>query len=361
MATHTANNSDFRFYKTAQGGKTGFVDLNDTAALEQLCNYCDNTDTFISACSYRQTNESSECYYPLYIVLNGNSINDIRGSAIEAIYWLAEQTGTGPEQMDIYYSGTSPNNKMEIVADSSAQCTEITIYIHHSIFGAVSTQQVPMICFNLARQMTRDNIKNIAIDVYERNHYLRLPNSKISSLGCYMMPLQLKELTFLNDTSLSELSKQPRPADSYAVIQPNPQAQDWLSIQNSLIEEEIKRQNRLLESILKTGWQIPPCINRLLNLYLYDNVRLEAYRISCAYLAWIKASAEQIFNTIQAMDIRNPVNDYQLLKAITAFAVENPRFAGCEHPLLEKSCPAGRCFMAELIENIRQPSLFDDL
>jgi hypothetical protein len=39
-------------------------------------------------------------------------------------------------------------------------------------------------------------------------------------------------------------------------------------------------------------------------------------------------------------------------------SIENPRFAGCHHPLLRKHCPSEKCFMADLIVECEQPYLF---
>jgi len=46
------------------------------------------------------------------------------------------------------------------------------------------------------------------------------------------------------------------------------------------------------------------------------------------------------------------------MNAIITFAVENPWFVECKHPLLQQFCPAGKCFMAEVIKEYEQPRLF---
>ena len=43
---------------------------------------------------------------------------------------------------------------------------------------------------------------------------------------------------------------------------------------------------------------------------------------------------------------------------IIMFAIENPQFAGCEHNLLKRFCPAGKCFIAELMDKLQNPYLF---
>jgi hypothetical protein len=367
--TEPIKKSDYRLYKTALGGKNGFVDLNDPAALEQLRNNCNNTDILISTCSYTEPDKLSKCYYPLYITISSRNINDARNSAIEAIYWLTEETGIPVEQMDIYYNGTvsagencNNTDKCNGIAGTAAKTPNhsagIIIYVNPGIFRSVSTEFMPLICFNLARQIIKSGIKNILIDVYEQDHYINLPNSIITTSGTYFIPLQLKELTFLSNEGLAEIATRPRPDDSYTKTENNSEAEDWLQQKNKEIHVEILRQNTLLQSLLKTGWHIPPCIQKLQQLCLYDNVRLEVYRIIATFYAWINASKQQIWHQIQSVDYKNPLNDYQTLKAIITFAIENKRFVGCAHPLLQRFCPAGKCFMAELIEQIEKPYLF---
>jgi len=123
-------------------------------------------------------------------------------------------------------------------------------------------------------------------------------------------------------------------------------------------EEKLLRQNELQKLMLQKGWEIPPCIRRLQQLCLYDNIRLEAYRVLSQFYSWIGAGPDEIRHLINFMDRRNPIRNYQKTNAIITFAVENPWFVGCQHFLLEQFCPAGKCFMAELIEEYEKPYLF---
>jgi len=43
------------------------------------------------------------------------------------------------------------------------------------------------------------------------------------------------------------------------------------------------------------------------------------------------------------------------------FAVENPGFVGCEHPLLKRFCPASKCFIKEFIDEYEKPKLFNNI
>ena len=128
-----------------------------------------------------------------------------------------------------------------------------------------------------------------------------------------------------------------------------PEAIEWFACRHEEFAKKQKSQNRLLELILKDGWQIPPCIRRLQTLCLYDSIRLEAYRIIAQFYSWIKASVNEIWQQVQNSDHRNPINNYSKLNAIIKFAIENPSFAGCGHKLLKRFCPVGKCFIDELI------------
>ena len=91
------------------------------------------------------------------------------------------------------------------------------------------------------------------------------------------------------------------------------------------------------------------------------NAGLEACRITARFFAAVKASEYEIWHLIQTWARRNAYKDYQRLKAIIAFAIENPQFAGCEHKLLKRFCPQGKCFMAALLNEYENPRLFENM
>ena len=86
---------------------------------------------------------------------------------------------------------------------------------------------------------------------------------------------------------------------------------------------------------------------------------LEACRITAGFYSAIKASKDEIWHQIQRWARRNAYKDYPRLKAIVTSAIDNPCLCDCQHPLLQRFCPAGKCFMAELIEEYESPRLFD--
>ncbi|MBW1791655.1 MAG: hypothetical protein JRJ14_05200 [Deltaproteobacteria bacterium] len=161
--------------------------------------------------------------------------------------------------------------------------------------------------------------------------------------------------------AIIELSKQLKPEDSMITPRKVPEAVEWFAEISSEVQKQYEKQEQLRNMMLRNGWEIPPCLYHLQRLCLYPNVRLEAYRIIAGFYSWIGASSAHIWYEVKNCDQRNPINDFQKLKAIISFAVENPGFFGCEHPLLKQFCPAGKCFMAELINEYDNPCLFEQV
>ena len=243
----------------------------------------------------------------------------------------------------------------------SDSVAEMVIMIPPVVFRGQPTPFMPALNYRLARQMADDGISNIDIDVYVRDSYVALPNSINSATGRFVIYLTPKELLYMDGTRIAELSKQTRPEDSVIQLSRIPEAVEWFSETHDEFGEKKTRQNQLHELMVRNGWEIPPCIRRWLRLCLYDNVRLEVYRITSQFLSWIGASESEIRFQIHSIDRRNPIKDYQKLKNIITFAVENPWFVGCEHALLRQFCPAGGCFMAELIDQHKNPLLFREM
>jgi len=137
-----------------------------------------------------------------------------------------------------------------------------------------------------------------------------------------------------------------------------PEAVEWF---NEVWKEEEKRQYRqsqLQKLIMEKGWQITPCIRRLTWMDLSKEQSFEACRIISQFYSWIKADPDEIWHYFQQIDRRNRIEDYQRLRAILNFATENPGFIGCQHSLLKRFCPVGKCFMAELMNEYENPHLF---
>jgi len=361
----TMTNTDYRLYKAARGGKNGFVDFNDPAALEQLRNQYQNTDISISVCSYRICNKSSKANYPLYVIIRGPSLKEVKNSAIKACYYFSEYLDVSTDHIHIIYnSGGTTINKDESEGNNGvredATAAKILLLIPSVVFDGHPTPLMQRINYQLARQVVDDVIENIDIDVYQKDYMINLPNSR-NNAGNYNIPLQLKELIYISEKQIFELAKKPGSEDSYVMPKKAPDTVEAFAQLHKQAKKEYKRQRELIQLMVKDGWQIPPCIRYLLFKELGDNAGLEACRITAQFFAAVKASEYEIWHHIQTWARRNAYKDYQRLKAIIVFAIENPQFAGCEHKLLKRFCPAGKCFMADSINEYENPHLFEQV
>jgi len=243
-------------------------------------------------------------------------------------------------------------------AESEAPGAAMMISVPSVVFGGHPTPLMPAFNHHLARQMAKDH-SQVDIDVYERNHCAPLPNSVKSATGRFVTPLTARELQNLDATGIDELSKQPTAEDSLIMPHQDPEALEGFTEAIAEFGLEQQQQNGLRELMLQRGWEVPPCIRRWQGLRLYDKTRPEIYRVLCQFYAWIGASRGQIERLINVVDRRNPIGDSNKLNAIVTFAVENPWFAGCEHGSLKRFCPAGECYISELIQEYENPSLFN--
>lgn len=175
------------------------------------------------------------------------------------------------------------------------------------------------------------------------------------------IPLSFKELLYLDVSAIEELAKKPRPEDSMIIPKEIPEAVEWFREVYESVETEQKKKAKLLESMLVDGWQIPEYLRNLLWRKLSINAGLEACRIIARFYSAIKANENEIWHHIEIWGRRNAYKDYKKLKAIITFAIENPQFGGCEHELLKRFCPAGKCFIAELINEYEKPHLFEQV
>jgi hypothetical protein len=286
--------------------------------------------------------------YRLYFLTCGKGLEETRISALEAAYYIAEHCGIPEDQIESLYDGK----------------TSISLIVPPIVFGGCLTPLMPATNFKLARQMVKDGIKNIDIDVYQRDSFIPLPNSINSATYRFVISLVMKELLYMDANRIVELSKQPRPQDSMIIPQRIPEAVEWFAEVHTEFEKEQHRQNELRKLVLTNGWQIPPCIRRLTWADLDRNTALEACRLISGTYSFLGSQKEEIQYHILRLAKRNAIEglrEYQKLRAIMTFGVENPTLAECQHPLMSRFCPAGGCFMTELIEEYEKPYLFEQV
>jgi hypothetical protein len=396
-----------------------FVNAADDSAVAALRNRFGNRDLVISTCFYTVSDLSAPRIYPLHFRIVSNDPEETRKSALEAVFYLADNFQIPQDQTEIIYYGggtayndendtsgqnirdtgsknagnnndnkhlnASPvdnignddiiaggsigiyNNKdnadseLSIAGRSGVNKTntvpaEMIIIVSPLVFDGRPTPLTPAFNYHLASQFINDGLNNVDIDIYQRDYFIPLPNSIRD--GNYVIPLTVKELLNLDISAIAKLSKHPRAEDSLILPQRIPEAAEWFAEALAEFEKKQHQQQQLRKAMLEKGWEISPCIERMQKLCLYDDVRLEAYRAMAQYYAWAGASPSEIRRRIQESDRRNPIKDYKRLGLIITFATENPAFVGCDHPLLKRFCAAGRCFMAELLKEYEQPRLF---
>lgn len=379
------NRARYAAAKASEGGKVVIINMANDEDVQAFRNQHQNTDLFVSVCSFNSPELSAPRTYPLYFRIASSSLEKAQRSTLEAVYYLTENFSIPEDCIEVIYNsggfvgagnsnGDADDGGDNYDGDSftgggrmdsgknatdSILAAEMIILIPPVVFNGRPLPFMQALNYRLARQLAKDGTKNINTDVYEKEHFLPLPNSINSDTGRFIIPLQLKELIYLDAHNIDELSKQPRAEDSMIMPLKMPEAVEWF---NEVYEEEEKQQQRqkqLQELVLKQGWQIPPCIRRLTWMDLSKEQAFEACRIISQFYSWIKASPDEIWHHFQQLDYRNHIGDYKKQKAIIAFALENPGFVGCQqHPLLKQFCPAGKCFIAELIDEYEKPHLF---
>ena len=380
-----------------------FARVDDEDAIQRIRDETGNTDLFISNWFSEVPDASALRNYTLCFRIVSPEIETVRVCALEVVYYATDHFSVPDECMEIIYNGggqirkdiNSKNaadstkntnsvvdgandqhnsasdqkdteNQLNCSKDSSegSSAAEIVILIHPLVFAGLPTPLMPAINYYLARQMVKDGIKNIDIDVYQRDSSIPLPNSINNTTGRFIIPLTMKELLYLGRDRIVELSKQPRPDDSMTTPQEVPEAVEWFAEVHDDLVKKLLRQDDLQNLTLKNGWQIPSCIRRLTWADLDRNSTLEACRLISGMYSFLGSHEEEIRYHIMRLARRNSITgfkEYQKLNAIVTFGVENPMIAECRHPLLSRFCPAGGCFMKELIEEYEKPYLFEKI
>jgi len=163
---------------------------------------------------------------------------------------------------------------------------------------------------------------------------------------------------YLDGTGLLELSKQPRSDDTDAEDRYVPQAAAWFAQTRQEEESRQEWQSQLQQTLMKTGWQVPPCIRRLHWEDLSEDEALEACRVMAQFYPFINAGEEEVWYHVGRLKRRHGIRESARLGVIIAFGSENPGFPGCDHPLLQRFCPAARCRFEDIYNDYVNPRLF---
>ena len=302
MSIKTNQAPDYRMIKTTKVSQPAFINIRDEDAVEMVRNQYDNTNIKMSICSFESPHPSAQRTYPLYFRIVSNNSEKVRRSVIESLYYIAENFHIPEDCIEIIYNGSGNASKTEHKPDNTTFLTEMVILIPPVIYDGQPTPVMPAINYQLARQLTEDGINHLDIDVYQRDYFIRLPNSVNNTTGRFVIPLQMKELLYLDACRIMELANQPRPEDCLILPRQVPEAVQWFAQLCKQTEKIQHKQSQIQKLLLEKGWQVPPCIWRLQRICLYDDIRLEAYRVISQFYSWIKASCNQIWQQIQSID-----------------------------------------------------------
>lgn len=351
MALENRKKPVFKKIMSKFQNRSEILDISNNKTMDNLRGKFNNTDIFISVFSLQTPDSSTERIYPLYFSFNAADSELVRKSGLEAVYYINDNFSIPEDCLEINVNCSS-NEAMEGPA-----AAEIIILIQPIFFNSHTSPLTSIINYNLAKQMIDEGIVNINIDVYHKEYFIPLPNSIHN--GKYVIPVTFKELLNISSQDIISLAQNPRPEDSLIMPHVVPEAVEWFAEILKVAEKEKEYQKKLLNLLLKTGWQIPPCIRRLLWADLSKEQALEACRVISQFYSWINASPNEIWQLFQRIDQRNYIADPHRLRAILNFASENPGFAGCDHKLLSRFCPSGKCFIKELTEECERPYLFE--
>ena len=348
-----------------------FVRINDEQALTSWREQHQNKDLFISTAGYTAPGRQADYVSPLYFEIVSNDPEEVRKDTAAAFLHLVQLLGTQDDFLEVIYNGggvdgvaintdntaSQQDDYGRYTCDKNCVAFKMIIMIPPVVFGGEPTAFMPVINYQLARELLAAGIGHIDIDVYQRDHFVRLPNSINSTTGRFVIQLELKELMYMDANGIIELSKQPRPECSLITPGEAPQAIRWLVKSHKEAERNHKKNKQLQDALLRRGWEILPCIRRLSWADLPKTAALEACRMISQFYPYVGAAESETWRYIGYVDRRNSICEHERLKAIVRFGMENPRL-NCEAALLQELCPAGKCCVPRLVAECEQPSLF---
>jgi len=359
----------YRFVKP-KGSKTGdFVNVADPEALAACRAHCGNRDLQISAADWKKPDLSSPSRPWLYWRVTSYSIDLVRQVGLGILDYVPEHSAVPEPFIEVRYdgggssiskdtTGPSPGGRRSGLDGTGALTpAEIAVIVPPTVFDPPPTPLIPLINYRFARQM-RENGIAVDIDIYAKDQqFLPLLNSINSVTGGHVISVSKRELLYLDGAGLLELSRQLR-SDESAEDRHVPEAAVWFA--QTLQEEESRQkwQSQLRQTLWKTGWQVPPCVRRLHWADLSEDEALEACRVIAGFYPFINAGEEEVWHHILQLERRHGIREPARLRFIIAFGSENPGFLGCNHPLLQKFCPATKCRFEDIYNDYVNPRLF---
>jgi len=359
MNKQDTKDSQYIMVKSSRTGRSVFMLADDEDQLQAVFDELGDIGLLCSACLFDAPSLSAACTYPLYFRVASNSVDETRVIALETCYYLVENFGIPENCIDVVFTGGNAGTINKNEGGFESDFTEMLILIPPIVFGGHPSCLMLVLNYDIARHLIRAGLKNIDADIYYKDFAFPLPNSIRGLTGTYVIPLQIRELLYLNAQGIIELSKQPRPEN--IVARAVPEATKWFTNAHQEAEKEHKRQKQLQKMMLEKGWQIPPCIRQLMWADMDRQAALEACRVISRYLTFVRAAEDEVWFHLLRIDRRNTIQDHERLRAIVTFAVENLWLAKCDHPLLQKHCHVGKCSVATLLDEYEKPYLFENM
>jgi len=312
----------------AKGSKTGdFVNIADPEALATCRAYHGGRDLQISAATWKKPDLSSPSRLSLYWLFASYSIDLIRGIALGVLEYLSGYFAVPEDFITVLYNAgggadTDParsrlsGRRLGLDGTRAPTPAEIVVVIPPPVFDPPTTPLIPRINYRLARQMKDDGIA-VDIDVYAKDQQFLPPVN--SATGRHITSVSKRELLYLDGTGLLELSKQPRSDDTDAEDRYVPQAAAWFAQTRQEEESRQEWQSQLQQTLMKTGWQVPPCIRRLHWEDLSEDEALEACRVMAQFYPFINAGEEEVWYHVGRLKRRHGIRESARLGVIIAF------------------------------------------
>jgi hypothetical protein len=320
-----------------------FIHIGDDAAWIQLLSRHSGRFLYRLVANYSSQDIVSRCATPLYVTISHPHVDMLRRCVLATCHYIAEHCQIPEDRVEIIHTGTG----------------QIYIVVLPEVFAGEHqlSDLMPRVNYALARTLFKHCSTTIDIDVYHHNYLIPLANTLNPATGRYVISLSLNEFLNLDTVVITELAQQPRPEYSMVIPYTSSSATRWFAEVLAETLQSANLQARLRIAFLKSGWQILPCIARLSRNTYQGNAALEAARITAQFIAWIGAAQEEVRRQITGMHCSESFASPQKIAAIVAFAVENPGFSGCEHPLLKAICRHKMCPMPLLKKRLRQQPL----
>jgi len=354
MTPQPVHPARYRAVQSKRHRRPIYVDLTDEQAVENVRDQLGNHDLTVSVCDVQAPDSPAERIYPLYSVVSAADLELARISAAEMCCYLLERLNVPEESLELILVVNS--NAEGATEQGSMSGHQIIARIPPAVLGAPKTSLMLPANYDMARQMVRDGVKNLLVDIYVRHYAIPLPGSLWNDR--YVTLLTMKELLHLDAHRLDELSQSRRGEDFLVDSSCVPQAARWLAQILRAEHVEHAKQQGLQSRLQRDGWLIPPCIDRLMWADLSPRAVIEACRILSRYYPLIGAHTQETWHHILRLDRRHGIKDYPYLDNIVTFGIENPAFVGCDHRLLQELCRAGKCGMVNLLAECQEPLLF---